>query len=190
MLDKLEIIEKVRDDLSLRFEFPKPPPLRNPSMIVFDQVTFGYFGEQPNTYILRNIDLRFNYGDKVGILGANGAGKSTLVKLIMGKRKPVLGSATMTNEVQVGYFSQHHVDDLDMNMTPLQQLSKEFGSEITRQQLYAQLGRFNLGKSSFSSLCFLVSASECDSMSTLLCEQVRIWLREGSVHCLVVKNRE
>merc|ERR1712048_716674 len=81
-----------------------------------------------------------------GILGANGAGKSTLVKLIMGKRKPVLGTASMTNEVQVGYFSQHHVDDLDMNMTPLQQLAKEFGSEITRQQLYAQLGRFNLGK--------------------------------------------
>merc|ERR1712048_1178523 len=81
-----------------------------------------------------------------GILGANGAGKSALVKLIMGKRKPVLGTASMTNEVQVGYFSQHHVDDLDMNMTPLQQLAKEFGSEITRQQLYAQLGRFNLGK--------------------------------------------
>merc|ERR1712228_385390 len=37
-------------------------------------------------------------------------------------------------------------DDLDMNMTPLQQLSKEFGSEVTRQQLYAQLGCFNLGK--------------------------------------------
>jgi len=148
MLDKLEIIDKVTDDLSFHFEFPKPPQLRNPSIFRFDDVTFGYFGEdKPETFILKNINLRFNYGQKVGILGANGAGKSTLIKLIMDKVKPLLGSANLTNSVQIGYFSQHHVDNLDLNMTALAQLEKEFGSEnVTRQQLYAQLGRFGLGQ--------------------------------------------
>jgi ATP-binding cassette subfamily F protein 3 len=91
--------------------------------------------------------LRFNYGDKVGVLGANGAGKSTLIKLIMGKVKACLGTANLTNQVQIGYFSQHHIDDLDLNKTPLQQLEQEFGrANVTRQQLYAQLGRFNIAK--------------------------------------------
>jgi len=142
------LIEKVVDDLSFRFEFPKPPNLRNPSIFRFDHVSFGYFGEdRPKAFILKDICLRFNYGDKVGIVGANGAGKSTLIKLIMNKVQPCIGAANLTNQVQIGYFSQHHIDDLDLNATPLQQLEKEFGSaNVTRQQLYAQLGRFNLGK--------------------------------------------
>eukprot|EP01083_Nonionella_stella_P009443 27208_1 len=148
MLDKLEIVEKVRDDLSLRFEFPQPNPLRNSSIFRFEDVTFGYFGaDKPDTFILKRVNLRYNFGDKVGILGANGAGKSTLIKLITGKLNALFGSAHLSNAVQIGYFSQHHVDDLDLNLTPLEQLEKEFGSaNITRQQLYAQLGRFNLSK--------------------------------------------
>ena len=148
MLDKLEIIEKVHNDLSFRFEFPTPPPLRNPSIFRFNDVTFGYFGEEnSDAFILENINLRFNYGTKVGILGANGSGKSTLIKLIMNKVRPLFGTANLTKSVQIGYFSQHHTADLDMNLTPLEQLRKEFGSaNVTRQQLYAQLGRFNLGQ--------------------------------------------
>ena len=148
LLDRMVRIEKVSDDLSFRFEFPKPPQLRNPSIFRFDDVSFGYFGEdRPQAFILKKISLRFNYGQKVGVLGANGAGKSTLIKLIMGQLKPCLGAANLTNQVQVGFFSQHHILDLDLQKTPLQQLEKEFGSaNVTRQQLYAQLGRFNLGK--------------------------------------------
>eukprot|EP00488_Nonionellina_sp_1-RS-2012_P000538 TRINITY_DN1144_c0_g1_i1.p1 TRINITY_DN1144_c0_g1~~TRINITY_DN1144_c0_g1_i1.p1 ORF type:complete len:202 (-),score=77.07 TRINITY_DN1144_c0_g1_i1:303-908(-) len=114
----------------------------------FEDVTFGYFGEEkPNTFILKNINIRFNYGQKVGILGANGAGKSTLIKLIMDKAKPLFGSSHLSNAVQIGYFSQHHIDNLDLNLTPLEQLEREFGSRnVTRQQLYAQLGRFNLSQ--------------------------------------------
>merc|ERR1712233_195095 len=34
---------------------------------------------------------------------------------------------------------------LDYNLTPIEALRKEFGSGVTHQQLYAQLGRFKLG---------------------------------------------
>ncbi len=148
MLDKLELIERVHNDLTFAFEFPTPPPLRNPSIFRFDNVSFGYFGEEnPHTFILRKINLRFNYGTKAGILGANGAGKSTLISLIMNKVRPLLGTANLTNAVQIGYFSQHHTANLDMSATPLEQLRREFGSaNVTTQQLYAQLGRFGLGK--------------------------------------------
>eukprot|EP00483_Globobulimina_turgida_P002051 UN02053 len=65
----------------------------------------------------------------------------------MNKCSPLFGTAHLKNAVQIGYFSQHHIDNLDLNLTPLQQLEKEFGSaNVARQQLYAQLGRFNLSK--------------------------------------------
>ena len=41
--------------------------------------------------VLRGINLKINYGDKVGILGRNGSGKSTLVKIIGGVLLPTEG---------------------------------------------------------------------------------------------------
>lgn len=39
-------------------------------------------------YILKNINIRINYGETLGILGASGAGKSTLINLITGLYQP------------------------------------------------------------------------------------------------------
>ncbi|WP_366857200.1 ABC transporter ATP-binding protein [Novosphingobium sp.] len=42
--------------------------------------------------ILKDIDFRIEYGERVGILGRNGAGKSTMVRLISGAEKPDSGT--------------------------------------------------------------------------------------------------
>lgn len=42
-------------------------------------------------YALRNINLKINYGDRIGILGRNGSGKSTLIRIIGGATKPTTG---------------------------------------------------------------------------------------------------
>ncbi|OAQ19857.1 ABC transporter ATP-binding protein [Thermosulfurimonas dismutans] len=41
--------------------------------------------------VLNGINLRINYGDKIGILGRNAAGKSTLIRIIGGVSKPTSG---------------------------------------------------------------------------------------------------
>ncbi len=46
--------------------------------IVFDKVSFRY----EDTYVLKNINLRIQKGQKVALVGQSGAGKSTLVDLI------------------------------------------------------------------------------------------------------------
>ena len=76
--------------------------------------------------------------------GANGAGKSTLIRLILGELPPINGICHLQNSVSVGYFAQHHMELLDYSATPLEHLKNVFGN-ATIQQIYAQLGRFNLG---------------------------------------------
>ena len=49
--------------------------------IIFDHVYFSYSGDLEKS-VLKNINLKINSGDYVGIIGPTGSGKSTLISLI------------------------------------------------------------------------------------------------------------
>lgn len=49
--------------------------------IIFDNVNFSYSGDLEKS-VLKNINLKINSGDYVGIIGPTGSGKSTLISLI------------------------------------------------------------------------------------------------------------
>lgn len=55
----------------------------------FKNVSFKY----PNTdlYVLKNINLKLNVGDKLAVVGRNGAGKTTLIKLLCRLYEPTEG---------------------------------------------------------------------------------------------------
>ncbi|HEY5039759.1 MAG TPA: ATP-binding cassette domain-containing protein, partial [bacterium] len=48
--------------------------------------------------VLAEINLDIKPGDFVAVLGENGAGKTTLLDLILGFRKPTMGSLRVENE--------------------------------------------------------------------------------------------
>jgi ATPase components of ABC transporters with duplicated ATPase domains len=62
-------------------------------------------------------------------VGDNGAGKTTLLKIIMGIISPTAGTRTVHRNLKFGYFSQHHVDQLDMNLRCVQLLEAAFPGE-------------------------------------------------------------
>jgi ABC-type polysaccharide/polyol phosphate transport system ATPase subunit len=51
-------------------------------------------------YALRNINLRIDHGERVGIIGLNGSGKSTMLKVIAGLLKPSAGNLDIRGTVQ------------------------------------------------------------------------------------------
>ena len=56
--------------------------------------------------ILKNINLSFFPGAKIGVLGTNGAGKSTLLKIMAGIDTQFVGEAWAAEGVKVGYLPQ------------------------------------------------------------------------------------
>ena len=79
--------------------------------IEFVNVSFRY----PNTsrYILKNLNLKLIYGEKIALIGLNGAGKSTLIKLLLRFYDPSEGSILM--------------DGTDIREYDLNELRKVFG---------------------------------------------------------------
>jgi ATP-binding cassette subfamily F protein 3 len=63
-------------------------------------------------------------GDRVGLLGPNGAGKSTLIKVLAGTQAPMSGKRTEAQDIRIGYFAQHQLEQLDSAASPLQHVQR------------------------------------------------------------------
>ena len=59
-------------------------------------------------------------------MGENGAGKTTLLKILLGELEPVKGWRKANRNLCIGYFSQHHVDQLDMSMTSIELMAERY----------------------------------------------------------------
>lgn len=59
-----------------------------------------------NKTVLDGFSMRFQRGDRIGLLGKNGSGKTTFLKLLMGELKPDAGSVKLAHEIQISYFDQ------------------------------------------------------------------------------------
>jgi len=61
---------------------------------------------KPKRQVLRDINLSFFYGAKIGVLGLNGAGKSTLLRIIAGIDTDYQGTIQAEKGITFGYLSQ------------------------------------------------------------------------------------
>ena len=60
----------------------------------------------PQRQILKNINLAFFPGAKIGVLGLNGSGKSTVLRIMAGEDKNFDGDATPMPNLSIGYLPQ------------------------------------------------------------------------------------
>ncbi|MEL6494407.1 MAG: cyclic peptide export ABC transporter [Cyanobacteria bacterium J06623_7] len=80
-------------------DLPQGELPRHWSSLELVSVNHAYRGENTaDRFALENIDLKFQPGEIVFIVGGNGSGKSTLVKLIVGLYRPDRGKILFNNE--------------------------------------------------------------------------------------------
>jgi ATP-binding cassette, subfamily F, member 3 len=116
MLAKMEPIAAIVDGHVLPFHLPSPQKPLRPPILAMEDAAVGY-GDAP---VLQRLSLTISDDDRIGLLGANGNGKSTFAKLVAGRLAPMRGSVTRSARLDVGFFAQHQIDELDEKTTPYQ----------------------------------------------------------------------
>jgi ATPase subunit of ABC transporter with duplicated ATPase domains len=83
--------------------------------------------------ILKNINLCFFPGVKIGVVGLNGSGKSSLLRIMAGVDKSFEGQAVPMPEASVGYLPQEPtlegktvIDNINMGVQKSQDLLDKF----------------------------------------------------------------
>ena len=114
MLERMEPVSALIDQQVLPFRFPSPQKPLAPPIIAMEGVSVGY----EDRAVLSRLNLTISNDDRIGLLGQNGNGKSTFAKLLAARLKPMSGALRRSQKLDVGFFAQHQVDDLNPLGTP------------------------------------------------------------------------
>ncbi len=139
-LARLEIIAPAHVDSPFQFEFQPPKDIPHP-LLTLHNADLGYGDET----LLNQINLNLLPGDRLGLLGPNGAGKSTLIKALAGELLPLNGQRKPAQNLRIGYFAQHQLEQLQGNDSPLlhlQRIDKNLSGRLSEQELRNYLGGF------------------------------------------------
>jgi len=105
----------------MEFEDIKPSSRRDPSIVFKPKRQMGDEALQlenishsyGDNHVLKDLNLKFEPGEKVALIGGNGVGKSTLVKIMMEEIKPSSGKITWGATIENSYFPQDTADIIE-----------------------------------------------------------------------------
>ncbi len=136
-LERMEDIAPAHIDSPFDFSFPEPGKFSDP-LLNLSKAQLGY----GDTAIVNNVNLSIHPGSRIGLLGANGAGKSTLIKSLSQQIDLLGGEFTCGENMEMGYFSQHQLEALDLDASPALHLQR-LSPKAREQEIRNFLGGFN-----------------------------------------------
>ncbi len=136
-LERMEIIEKPFNQFEkINFEFESLHLKRSSYVEILD----GSIGYPQDDTLIRNLNLRVDGGEKIGIIGPNGIGKTTLLKTML-KQIPIqAGQVILHQKIKIGYFDQQQ-NDLDINKT-IFDVIRPYMPDESDSYIRRYLGRF------------------------------------------------
>merc|ERR1711962_1205444 len=153
------LTEKVTTERSHSFYFYScgkiPPPV-----IMVQNVSFRYNDQTP--YIYKNLEFGLDLDSRLALVGPNGAGKSTLLKLIYGELVPTEGMVRRNNHLKFGRYHQHLHELLEMDLSPLDYMMKQFPEVKERDEMRRIIGRYGItGKAQTAAIKQLSDGQKC-----------------------------
>ncbi|MEM7568680.1 MAG: ABC-F family ATP-binding cassette domain-containing protein [Pseudomonadota bacterium] len=136
-LEKLGSVETFNEDGTVEFTLPQIAPLP-PPIITLEGASAGY---EPGKPVIKDMSLRIDQDDRIALLGPNGRGKSTFAKLLSGQLSAMGGSVRRASKLKIGFFTQHQVDVLDSEASPLTLLARHL-PDLPPAKLRARLAQF------------------------------------------------
>ncbi len=139
-IEKMQPIATMVEDPVAPFEFPHAERRMANPLVRFDECETGYTEDKP---ILKNLGMRIDIDDRIGLLGRNGAGKSTFAKLLTGALPVTAGAMRMHKKAVVAHFAQHQIDALSPNHSAYTHVWERM-EDATEAERRARLARFGL----------------------------------------------
>jgi ATP-binding cassette subfamily F protein 3 len=155
-LAKMQPIAAQLDERVVPFHLPQPLKALASPLMRFEDVSIGYAADAP---VLTGLNLRIDQDDRIALLGQNGNGKSTFAKLIAGKLAPLSGQVFGARRVDIGYFAQHQLDELNPLATPYDHMLKLM-PEATEAQRRTRLGTYGFSSDKADTKCAKLSGGE------------------------------
>ena len=119
-LERMERIAAAHVDSPFDFAFA-PAGTHARQLVRLERATLAYGDARP---VFEDLELSILAGDRIGLLGPNGAGKSTLVKALAGTMPLARGERHVAQNLAIGYFAQHQLEQLDGEASPLLHLQR------------------------------------------------------------------
>jgi ATP-binding cassette subfamily F protein 3 len=129
-LEKMESIEIKALPVRSRIHLPEPVQTGK-EVVILKDADLGY----DDKIILNKVNLTFERGSRLGVVGYNGAGKSTLLKSLAGRLPLISGERKLGYQVELSYFAQHLTEDLFLEDTVLDSLQRKAYRDTTAQEI-------------------------------------------------------
>ena len=97
-MEKIDHPDKGLTEFDLNFDGGRS----GKEVIIIEELSKGYDDKQ----LLKDIDLKIFFGQRIGLIGPNGSGKTTLLKMLLDQVEPDQGQIRLGASVKVGYLDQ------------------------------------------------------------------------------------
>ena len=134
-LEKIERLEKPKDESAIRFKFDTRRRTGEDVLMV-EELKKGF----DDRVLFDHVKMHLRAGDRVALIGDNGVGKSTLFKCLIGEQKPDNGTIRLGAGVDIGYYDQHQAG-LHDSKTVLDEVWDDF-RRLDQTEVRGALGLF------------------------------------------------
>jgi ATPase subunit of ABC transporter with duplicated ATPase domains len=137
-IDKIKVEEfkpSSRQYPFIRFEFDDKDKLHR-NAVELKKLSHGF-----DKTLFNDVELIFEAGEKVAIIGENGVGKTTFLRCLVGDLKPKHGEVKWAEKANLGYFAQDHEYEFEKDETLFEWMAQYRKSNEDDQAVRSMLGR-------------------------------------------------
>lgn len=153
-METVEVPQAVRSRGTIRIP---APPRAGQEIVRLEETGFSYDHQR---WILRDVDLRIDRGEKIALVGHNGLGKTTLLRVLAGMLEPIEGRRVLGHNVVLGYQSQEFTDTMSPVHSVLETVKQAAPSDMREQALRGLLGGFGFSGDAIEKKVSVLSGGE------------------------------